>query len=474
MLVDRGGPKVGDQVCTTLAMILGGRGPDNLSGDSMVAGVPLGSFAAWVQSALGLEGCGAPGPELLAWAAAATAAIAADGRKLTGVLLAAGSSPQFVPCLSGALAAFGEGGPNRPPTSPKQASRLALALLSGLHRLPAGARAGAGGGGDGREGAAGPSRARIRDGRIAVGDAVRLNPDLAKAKREQEPAEHFGGWCDRMAFCLDYPGRVVEIPRRGPRTPEVLRISHGAMGCWCWNVNVVVEVIQDAGLLPFEEGECGPGVALAIGDEVRITASVEDARRLQVNHGGWNERMAHCCGRVGRLEAIDKSGDMKVLVPGVGAFVWNPAALRAPHAQRWEAALMERIMGPLGCTLPVTILAALAALGGRLDAPALSALLRDLQSDAIANGGDTSCAAWASLVAMALVIDPIVASRFVEEKGAATLGGVARSEALLVAVRELGGSSGVTIPLKEDTGLCQAMEEWWTSLPPSEKRARGI
>lgn len=66
----------------------------------------------------------------------------------------------------------------------------------------------------------------------------------------------------------------------------------------------MAEVITDAELLPFEEDECGPGAALTIGDEalpqslererlleVRIDVTVEEAKQLQVNHGGWNDRM---------------------------------------------------------------------------------------------------------------------------------------------------------------------------------------
>ncbi|CAE7783227.1 mib1 [Symbiodinium sp. CCMP2456] len=335
---------------------------------------------------------------LLAWISAAVAALAADGRALAEVAVQATAtgtsapnpratgSTSLLPSLSSLLTASARGlkaaGPVRPPSSPALAARVATGLLSSLRRIPATARNGAGGGtttpaGDGST----RGRVTLRDGHIAVGDVVRLHNDLERAKREQEPPEHFGGWCDRMAFCLDFPGRVVEIPRRSPRMPEVLRISHGALGCWCWNAKAVAEVISDAGLLPFEEDECGPGAALTIGDEVRIDVTVEEAKQLQVNHGGWNDRMTQCCGRVGRLEAIDKAGDMKVLVPGAGAFVWNPRALRSLHAQRWESALCERLCGSIEGTLPLALLAALSCLGCRLDADGMKAAYAELAAD---------------------------------------------------------------------------------------------
>ena len=45
--------------------------------------------------------------------------------------------------------------------------------------------------------------------------------------------------------------------------------------------------------------------------------------QAQVNHGGWNDRMTQCCGRVGRLEAIDKAGDMKAGDPPVESWQWR-------------------------------------------------------------------------------------------------------------------------------------------------------
>lgn len=475
ILAHRAGPEVGDDICNALVALLGSRrgcgSAMATTSDGSVAG-PMTSLVAWIHSALDREAGGAPSPTLIAWVAAAVTALAADGRKLAGVLLGVAPVPQFIPCLTGLLAALGESRSHRPPTTARNASRVAQALLRALHRLPNGDRAGAGGARADGEAIDGTQKVRTRDGRFAVGDAIRMNPDVAQAKRGQEPAEHYGGWCDRMAFCLDSPGRIVEIPRRTPRMPEVLRISHGALGCWCWNVDIVAGIIPDAGLLPFEEGEFGPGVALTIGDEVRVAVKAQEAKALQVNHGGWNERMAQCCGRVGRLEAIDKSGRMKVLVPGVGAFVWNPAALRAPHAQRWEAALCERIAGPLGGTLPVALLAAMVAVGSRLDESELRAVIREVQKDANASSSDTSCTTWTTLIMTALVVNPIRASQLMADSVSVTLGDASRSEALTLVSKEF--CAGTVHDMQPNIGVLHALEAWWTALPASEKRARGI
>eukprot|EP00435_Cladocopium_sp_Y103_P006123 s3653_g1.t6 len=735
---------------------------------------------------------GAPAP-LLAWAASAFTVLSCDGRHFAEMVLQASitvnskraSSESLLPSLSNLLLAAArgtkqlQGVPSRPPGS-GMAAEMANGLLSSLRKLPAAARNGAGGGSTAPDGNS-RGRATLRDGHIAVGDVVKLHNDLERAKREQEPPEHFGGWCDRMAFCLDFPGRVVEIPRRSPRMPEVLRISHGALGCWCWNAKAVAEVITDTDLLPFEEDECGPGAALTIGDEVRIDVTVDEAKQLQaaglqegdnltaiarqaqlaaslgafalwfsggeklitwghpgwggdssavqdrlkkvqqvkasssafaatladgsvvtwgdpdcgadssavqdrlrnvqqvqatgrsfaailadgsvvtwghardggdssevqqqlknvhqiqaaaqgafaailrdgsivtwgdpdcggksskvvqrdlrnvqqvrgnacafaailtdetvaawgdphfggdisqvreqlrsvqeiqatysafaailadgsvvtwgdrwfggdssaaqdqlrnvqqvqatdsafaailadgsvvtwgnadhggnssavqdrlrnvqqvkathaafaailsdrsvlawgdarfggdssqvedqlknvqqvaathdafaaiiadgsvVNHGGWNDRMTQCCGRVGRLEAIDKAGDMKVLVPGAGAFVWNPRALRSLHAQRWESALCERLSGSMEGTLPLALLAALSCLGSRLDSDGLKAATAELIADA-QSSQDGGFQGWTVLAIAALIVDPAMVKSVSEAK----------------------------------------------------------
>eukprot|EP00931_Biecheleriopsis_adriatica_P078872 TRINITY_DN52290_c0_g1_i1.p1 TRINITY_DN52290_c0_g1~~TRINITY_DN52290_c0_g1_i1.p1 ORF type:complete len:1588 (-),score=364.43 TRINITY_DN52290_c0_g1_i1:5-4768(-) len=430
---------------------------------------------------------------LIAWVAAAIVVLAADGKTLAAMLLKASvvqveSAPNalatLLPNLSGLLLAVANGtaAPARPPTSAKAASGMACKLLSCLRKVPAVARGGAGGG-TAQPGGEGGSRAKVtlRDGSVAVGDVVRLCPDVEKTKSLQDPPENFGGWCERMGFCLEFPGRVVEIPRRSPRMPEVLRISHGALGCWCWNAKSVVEVIPDSGLLPFEEDESGPGAALTIGDEVRISVSVEEAKKLQVNHGGWNDRMTQCCGRVGKLEAIDKAGDMKVLVQGVGSFVWNPAALRSLHAQRWELALSERLAGPMEGSLPLALLAALTSLGSRLDEEGLQAVLAELSAD------DGGFQGWTVLATAALMIDPALASETIEHSAANDDSESAAAEnsssvcnllrpGLPLAALKGSECSASTAGLQHaafgDASLSQLLQRWWEELPAWEKRAR--
>eukprot|EP00930_Biecheleria_cincta_P018922 TRINITY_DN14591_c0_g1_i2.p1 TRINITY_DN14591_c0_g1~~TRINITY_DN14591_c0_g1_i2.p1 ORF type:complete len:1558 (+),score=329.45 TRINITY_DN14591_c0_g1_i2:37-4710(+) len=425
----------------------------------------------------------------VSWIAAAIAVLAMDGQSLCEMMLQSmhdafptgeGHSRtravSLLPSLRGLLTAVAEGlkrPPSRLPTA-AVAAELTAALLASLRTLPAAARNGAGGG---ASMPSSKSRVTLRDGHVAVGDVVRLHSDVERVKREQEPPEHFGGWCDRMAFCLESPGRVVEIPKRSARLPEVLRISHGALGCWCWNAKSVAEVLPDAGLLPFEECDTGPGAALTIGDEVRIEVTVEEAKTLQVNHGGWNDRMSQCCGRVGRLEAIDKAGDMKVLVPGAGSFVWNPAALRSLHAQRWDLALVERLSGSIEGLLPLTLLAALAGLGCRLDDAGLQAALHELALEASVTQ-DGGFRGWTLLATAALTIDPAMASYSLKSVPSPDKDTAQQHRPVRSVLRKEGNAQhllqGEAIPPFGERSLSELLQKWWEELPSWERRARAV
>lgn len=439
----------------------------------------------------------APQPAWLAWATAALAAIASETRLLASTLLhtmtaSAELSPRspmqmlrasqeaaLRSGLSGLLEALRAGLAHRPPQ--KRSDELLMAVLSSLERLPTRLRYGAGSS-SAQESEMSLNRVSLRDGRVAVGDVVRLHSDVPRARREQEPADHFGGWCDRMAFCLDCPGRVVEIPRRDARMPEVVRISHGALGCWCWNANAVAEVLPNAGLLPFEDGESGPGTALTIGDEVRIVPTTEVAKALQVGHGGWNDRMKHCCGKVGRLEAIDRSGDMKVIVPGVGSFVWNPRALRSPFAQGWEAALCERMAGPLEGLLPISLLAAFVACSSRMDDESLFKALQQLMQPPsgfqpgitmqACGNGDNDDSSWLQLAAAAMSLDLCPRPRTEFEVPACSflrsvLGSDLHQHQVLKVLQVQKGAEQIDFAL-------QLLKVWWESLPASERRTRNV
>jgi len=329
----------------------------------------------------------APSTALVAWVAATTAALHCDLQVLAQSALGAvdtesasdcgraRSTPAFLVCLHGFCSALAEAH-RKTLARPVEGtldfeSQLAMALHNEV--LAAAAHS------------PGPECRGTRqthDGQLKVGDAVRLMSNVEKCKELQEPKEVWGGFCASMTFCCGQVGRLVEIPNRSPSSPhpEGVRISHGALGCWFWNSQCVGEVISDAGLLGFEGPECGPGAVLTIGAEVRIIEDTSKAKLLQKNHGGWNDKMRRCCGSVGRLMALDKDGDMKVYSPGVGTFVWNPLLIRARSEQPWQLALRERLEGSLEEALPLAVLAALVALGGRMSKRELGFVLRGMRA----------------------------------------------------------------------------------------------
>jgi len=404
----------------------------------------------------------APTAELISWSAATIAALAVDPRPLClAALRSKPSAWDFEDYIRLFLEAVLDGQRLRPPMLGSRSAEVVMSLTLNEHILAL-SRGGCEG-----AGLDDSMRKRTRDGKIRVGDAVRMNPDAAKAKREQEPTQLFGGWCDRMAFCLEFVGRVIEIPSRLPSHPEVLRISHGAMGCWCWNPRIVVSVVPDAGLLPFEGPDGGAGIVLTIGDEVRIIEAVEEAKKLQVGHGGWNERMNQCCGRVGRLVMIDSDGDMKVATPGVGVFTWHPASVQAPQKQSWNAALKDRLMGSLGESLPLAALAGVVALRFGMQPVELEALSMTLHASTQRCGG--SSPQWVSLVTSALLIG--------DERGGPDPKANLQNQAMIVSTAKRDGLKDTTTANADSLDLDQelfvaALEAWWNSLPTSQKCAR--
>jgi len=152
---------------------------------------------------------------------------------------------------------------------------------------------------------------------VQAGDQVWLSITVERAKSLQ--TQRHGDWSDQMSFCLDYPGRVVETLSSPPRA----RISHGSLGTFLWNPSVITRAASTAEPLPFEE-QHGP---IVVGDEVLLIASQDHVVPLQFGHGGWSTRMAHCLGRFGRVATFNNRGDVKLDMPGCGAFLWNPAVI---------------------------------------------------------------------------------------------------------------------------------------------------
>lgn len=79
-------------------------------------------------------------------------------------------------------------------------------------------------------------------------------------------------------------------------------------------------------------------VDMQVGDLVRLCEDRERCAALQVGHGGFNDTMALCCGKVGYIQGCDKES-VRVL-NGEHSFVWNPLLIsRIPveKIEEWKA-----------------------------------------------------------------------------------------------------------------------------------------
>ena len=54
---------------------------------------------------------------------------------------------------------------------------------------------------------------------------------------------------------------------------------------------------------------------------------ISEAEAAQSGHGGWSSDMKDCFGKVGTVVGVDSDGDVRVDVPGIGRYVWNPSLL---------------------------------------------------------------------------------------------------------------------------------------------------
>lgn len=244
---------------------------------------------------------------------------------------------------------------------------------------------------------------------VRAGDKVWLSISVERARQLQ--TQRHGDWSDQMAFCLDCPGRALETLGSPPR----VRVSHGSLGTFLWDPAAVTRAESSAEPLPFEE-QHGP---LVVGDEVLLCASQERVVPLQVGHGGWSTRMAHCLGRFGRVATLNNRGDVRLDTPGCGAFLWNPSALE-PAGGGCAAALCAQAVARLddegAAVLLLVCLGELAA--GEERAEAVADVLGALQR--ASSGGPVLPAlrAYGALALLALAVDLRAALTAAQSAGA--------------------------------------------------------
>lgn len=65
-----------------------------------------------------------------------------------------------------------------------------------------------------------------------------------------------------------------------------------------------------------------------VGDKVKVLLEVSRLEQMQKGHGGWNERMRYCIGKVGTVHRVTDKGDIRVQYEGCNnRWTFHPAAL---------------------------------------------------------------------------------------------------------------------------------------------------
>eukprot|EP00499_Haloplacidia_sp_CaronLabIsolate_P000545 CAMPEP_0196797204 /NCGR_PEP_ID=MMETSP1104-20130614/38523_1 /TAXON_ID=33652 /ORGANISM="Cafeteria sp., Strain Caron Lab Isolate" /LENGTH=577 /DNA_ID=CAMNT_0042167609 /DNA_START=59 /DNA_END=1789 /DNA_ORIENTATION=- len=141
----------------------------------------------------------------------------------------------------------------------------------------------------------------------SVGMSVRVVPDAGMVQRL---AEGFGGWNSDMASYCGRIGRVDSV-----RDSGALRVQFAGGQKWLFNPDVLMGV----------SGAHDDG--MAVGARVRVIPDAAEVKRLSEGHGGWNDRMAEYCGRIGTVADVDSDGDMSVVFSDSQKWLFNPAAL---------------------------------------------------------------------------------------------------------------------------------------------------
>ncbi|GLC66739.1 hypothetical protein PLESTF_000467000 [Pleodorina starrii] len=116
-----------------------------------------------------------------------------------------------------------------------------------------------------------------------------------------------GGWADVMEKQLGMPGVVESIDKDGDVTVKMDADGDAKL----WNPALV---------LP---GVVMPTAALSVGGKAAIkNVSVEEGKKLQEGHGGWNANMAKYLGRTGTVSYKYTDGDIKIKYDDGNEYCW--------------------------------------------------------------------------------------------------------------------------------------------------------
>ncbi|KAI8485137.1 Receptor-interacting serine/threonine-protein kinase 4 [Branchiostoma belcheri] len=139
---------------------------------------------------------------------------------------------------------------------------------------------------------------------FARGDRVQIGVDPQTLRNLQEG---HGGYSTQMEQSIGSNGSIMHIDDDGDTWVNFPVYSAG------FNTKALVKVP-----VPDEERD-----RLAVGDFVKICEDKHAVMTRQEGHGGWNEDMEMALGKVGRIDNIDRDGD--IVVKAVGRkWIFNP------------------------------------------------------------------------------------------------------------------------------------------------------
>ncbi|XP_076086810.1 E3 ubiquitin-protein ligase MIB1-like [Mytilus galloprovincialis] len=153
---------------------------------------------------------------------------------------------------------------------------------------------------DGNESSTEESETSSVDTLLHVGDRVCVfipADDLKQVQRGR------GGWSMRMAECIGRIGKVKNIES-----------------------DEIIEVEYESNTWQFYQGVLRKVYDINLGDTVQILSDPNTVELLQKGHGGWEDAMIKTCGKIGKVEKIDRDGDVVVQFDQQ-VWIYSPASM---------------------------------------------------------------------------------------------------------------------------------------------------
>ncbi|XP_062617080.1 E3 ubiquitin-protein ligase MIB2-like [Saccostrea cucullata] len=139
---------------------------------------------------------------------------------------------------------------------------------------------------------------------LKPGDKVRVNLTMKDFKQLQDNSM-YGGWEDEMAQYIGELGTIVQTLFGG----KTCQVQYVDSRIWSMNRAALTRIHT------FSQGEA-----------VTVLSDYNAVRDLQDGHGGWNDDMKPVLGANGRIENIEKDGDMHVRFRD-GTWVFSPVCI---------------------------------------------------------------------------------------------------------------------------------------------------